>query len=129
MAGRDWEIEVDLGHLRIKDDARERVFRRLGRANVEQMQKRLDAEGRALPEGRTPGNVDLYETGALQDEANMTVDLEGYEFTVPHAEAVEERYHFAGLPDDVVEGLSRELEEEIGEDGVELVDTPQPEED
>jgi alkanesulfonate monooxygenase SsuD/methylene tetrahydromethanopterin reductase-like flavin-dependent oxidoreductase (luciferase family) len=121
---RDWDIDVELGHPRLTDEARVRVVRRLAQANVEQMQKRLDAEGRDLPEG-----VDLYRTGALQAEENISADRSGYEFVVDHAEDVEAQYHFAGLPDDVVEGLSRELEEEIGEDGVELVNTPQLEED
>ena len=74
-------------------------------ANREQVWgQRRNADGVKFPKG-----VDLFESGDLKDEADST--FEGYEFTAPHAEYVDRRYHFAGVNDQALKAAEPKLEE------------------
>ena len=60
------------------------------RANLAQIDAKLDARGQPLPAG-----VDLKNTGAMVGSARY--DARGYSFNVDYAEHVEARFHFVGV--------------------------------
>ncbi len=104
--------------LRVTPRARTELTAALAAANVEQMRASLDAQGQPLA-----GGVDLLDTGELQ--GTVLADAEGWEFTAPHAEWVEARYHFAGLAPALLEAgrVASELEEILDrDDAVELIE-------
>ncbi len=83
-------VTTSPAELGIPEASKAKASARLLQANLAQMRARLDARGQPLPEG-----VDLRDTGALQ--ASGGSDATGYYFAVEYAEAVDNRYHFAGV--------------------------------
>lgn len=92
-------VTVTRERLRIPASCRKRANEVLLEANVERVrEERRTADGQSLPQG-----VDLVESGRLLEETSATED--GYEFLVPYAEEIEDRYGFAGLPASAVESV------------------------
>lgn len=98
--------------LVVSPGARTEVARRVARANVEQMERGLDGSGNPIPEGH-----DLKDTGELH--TRVTADAEGYTFEAEHAVFVEDRFHFAGVPDSSLDqgNLVTDLEEILDRPG------------
>lgn len=108
-------VEVTPAELKIPDSSEAKAVERYLKANLRQIDQRLDARGQKFPEG-----VTLKDTERLV--TNTHFDATSYYFDQPYAEYVEDRFHFIGLSPIFQEEADREVSAIWDTEPLEIID-------